>query len=78
MQLTDMETIEFKRDGRNLVNGLDNLLQDLENSKDQFRIKMVEEDAFEVGVDLAITPGKVVYQNDLLQLIQYEPTTEGQ
>ncbi|MBO43062.1 MAG: class I poly(R)-hydroxyalkanoic acid synthase [Rhodospirillaceae bacterium] len=68
------ETIETG--GRNLVNGLDNLLQDLENSKDQFRIKMVEEDAFEVGVDLAITPGKVVYQNDLLQLIQYEPTTE--
>jgi len=62
--------------GQNLVNGLDNLLQDLENSKDQFRIKMVEEDAFEVGVDLAVTPGKVVYQNDLLQLIQYEPTTE--
>ena len=68
------ETIETG--GQNLVNGLDNLLQDLENSKDQFRIKMVEEDAFEVGVDLAITPGKVVYQNDLLQLIQYEPTTE--
>ncbi len=68
------ETIETG--GRNLVNGLDNLLQDLENSKDQFRIKMVEEDAFEVGVDLAITPGKVIYQNDLLQLIQYEPTTE--
>ena len=68
------ETIETG--GRNLVNGLDNLLQDLENSKDQFRIKMVEEDAFELGVDLAITPGKVVYQNDLLQLIQYEPATE--
>jgi polyhydroxyalkanoate synthase len=62
--------------GENLVNGLDNLLQDLDSSEDQLRVKMIEPDAFEVGVDLAITPGKIVYQNDLLQLIQYEPSTE--
>ncbi|MGY9107246.1 MAG: class I poly(R)-hydroxyalkanoic acid synthase, partial [Alphaproteobacteria bacterium] len=46
------------------------------SSEDQLRVKMIEPDAFEVGVDLAITPGKIVYQNDLLQLIQYEPSTE--
>ena len=67
------ETIE--RGGQNLVQGLDNLIEDLENSEDQLRIKMVEEDAFEVGKDIATSPGKIVYQNDLLQLIQYNPTT---
>ena len=67
------ETIE--RGGQNLVQGLDNLIEDLENSEDQLRIKMVEEDAFELGRDIAISPGKIVYQNDLLQLIQYNPTT---
>jgi len=68
------ETIESG--GQNLVNGLDNLIEDLENSEDQLRIKMVDPDAFEVGKDLAISPGKVVFENELLQLIQYAPTTE--
>lgn len=67
------ETIE--RGGQNIVHGLDNLIEDLENSEDQLRIKMVEEDAFEVGKDIATSLGKVVYQNELLQLIQYNPTT---
>lgn len=62
--------------GENLVNGLQNLLDDLERGKGQLKISMTDHDAFEVGDNIAITPGKVVYQNELMQLIQYEPTTE--
>lgn len=62
--------------GENLVRGLENLLKDLERSKGQFRISMTDYDAFEVGRNIAITPGQVIYQNDLMQLIQYTPTTE--
>ncbi len=62
--------------GENLVRGLENLLTDLETGKGQLRIKMTDHEAFELGDNIAVTPGKVVYQNDLLQLIQYSPTTE--
>ncbi len=58
--------------GRNLVQGAQNLIQDARSG----RISQVPEDAFEVGKDLAITPGKVVYRNRLIELIQYESTTE--
>ncbi len=62
--------------GENLVKGLDNLLDDLERGKGQLSIKMTDTEAFTVGENIATTPGKVVYQNDLMQLIQYTPTTE--
>jgi polyhydroxyalkanoate synthase subunit PhaC len=62
--------------GSNLVFGLANLLEDLERSQGRFDIRMTDFEAFEVGENLAVTPGKVVYQNDLMQLIQYAPTTE--
>src|SRR5260370_29686288 len=39
-------------------------------------IKMTDLEKFKVGVNIAVTPGKVIYQNDLIQLIQYEPATE--
>ncbi|MBT6512627.1 MAG: class I poly(R)-hydroxyalkanoic acid synthase, partial [Rhodospirillaceae bacterium] len=68
------ETAETK--GENLVRGLSNLLDDFERGKGQLAIKMVDNDAFEVGKDLATTPGKVVFQNDLIQLIQFTPTTQ--
>ncbi len=63
-------TVESR--GENLLNGLQNLLDDMEKGK----ISQTDASAFEVGENLAVTPGKVVYQNDLMQLIQYEPTTE--
>src|SRR5271163_1058187 len=66
-------TIESR--GENLVNGLKNLLDDLERGKGRLAIKMTDMTAFRIGENIAVTPGKVVYQNDLLQLIQYEPTT---
>jgi len=62
--------------GENLVRGLSNLLNDLKDSKGWLNVRMVEDKAFEVGKNLAITPGKVIYQNELMQLIQYEPTTK--
>jgi polyhydroxyalkanoate synthase subunit PhaC len=66
----------FESGGENLVAGLKNMLDDLERGKGRLMIKMTDLDAFKVGENIAVTPGKVVYQNDLLQLIQYAPTTE--
>ena len=62
--------------GENLLNGLNNLLTDLERGKGQLQISQTDYSAFEVGKNLAVTPGKVVYQNDLMQLLMYTPTTE--
>ena len=63
--------------GQNLVKGLNNLIEDLESGDGkQVRVKMTDPAAFQVGGNLAVTPGKVVYQNDLMQLVQYAPLTE--
>ena len=59
----------------NLVQGMAHLAHDLEHSKDLLRISQTDLSAFEVGKNLAVTPGKIVFQNDLIQLIQYKPTT---
>jgi polyhydroxyalkanoate synthase subunit PhaC len=61
--------------GQNLVRGLHNLLDDIERGNGRLKISMTDPKAFELGVNIATTPGKVVYQNELLQLLQYEPTT---
>lgn len=58
--------------GESIKQGIQNLIADLEKG----RISMTDESAFEVGRNLAITPGAVVYQNEVMQLIQYSPTTE--
>ena len=62
--------------GENLLKGLSNLLGDLERGKGQLRIKMTDTEAFSVGGNIGVSPGKVVYQNDLMQLIQYTPSTD--
>jgi poly[(R)-3-hydroxyalkanoate] polymerase subunit PhaC len=63
--------------GQNLVRGLSNLLEDLERGGgEQVRVRMTDENAFKLGVNIAVTPGKVVFQNELIQLIQYAPTTK--
>ncbi|HTO46685.1 MAG TPA: class I poly(R)-hydroxyalkanoic acid synthase [Burkholderiales bacterium] len=62
--------------GTNLVKGLKNLLEDLDEGDGQLRIKMTDEKAFRIGHNVATTPGKVVFQNDLMQLIQFNPSTE--
>jgi polyhydroxyalkanoate synthase len=61
--------------GENLVKGLNNLLADLERGKGKLAIKMTDLDAFKVGENIAVTPGKVVFRNDLIELIQYDPAT---
>ncbi|MDS4031311.1 MAG: class I poly(R)-hydroxyalkanoic acid synthase, partial [Candidatus Contendobacter sp.] len=61
--------------GDNLVKGLQNLLEDLERGHGQLQIKMTDLEAFKPGENIAVTPGKVVFQNELLQLIQYAPST---
>ncbi len=66
-------TIESR--GENLVKGLQNLLEDLDRGNGKLSIKMTDLDAFEVGGNLANTPGQVIYQNELIQLLQYEPGT---
>jgi len=68
------KTIETK--GENLLKGMDHLLADLEKGQGQLKISMSDTDAFTLGENVATTPGKVVYQNDLMQLIQYNPGTE--
>ncbi|MEE9588497.1 MAG: class I poly(R)-hydroxyalkanoic acid synthase, partial [Hyphomicrobiaceae bacterium] len=68
------ETLASNAD--NLVKGMKHFADDIEKGGDLLKIAQTDIDAFEVGGNLAITPGKVVFQNDLLQLIQYEPTTE--
>jgi len=64
--------------GQNLVKGLHNLLDDIERGGGQLKISMTDAKAFELGVNIATTPGKVVFQNELMQLIQYEPLTKKQ
>jgi polyhydroxyalkanoate synthase subunit PhaC len=61
--------------GQNLLRGLENLLTDLERGNGRLAISMTDNDAFELGRNVATTPGKVVFQNALMQLIQYDPTT---
>ena len=68
------ETVESG--GQNLVNGLKNMLDDLERGNGKLKIRMTDNNAFEVGENIATAPGKVVFQNDLMQLLQYDPATE--
>ena len=62
--------------GENLVQGLSNMLEDLERGQGQLRIRMTDLEKFKLGENVAITPGKVVFENDLMQLLQYAPSTE--
>jgi polyhydroxyalkanoate synthase len=63
--------------GRNLLHGMANFMRDLDKSGDVLSISQTDVEAFEVGRNIATTPGKVVFQNDLVQLIQYAPTTDS-
>lgn len=61
--------------GASLLKGLQHLLNDLERGSGELKISMTREEAFKVGENIAVSPGKVVFQNELMQLIQYAPTT---
>ena len=63
--------------GRNLLDGMANFMRDLDKSGDVLSISQTDVAAFEVGRNIATTPGKVIFQNDLVQLIQYAPMTDS-
>ena len=68
------ETIQ--RNGENLVRGMRMLTEDIEAGGGQIKIRQTDASRLRLGVEMAATPGKVVYRNDLMELIQYTPTTE--
>lgn len=75
--MTNPEVVRttFASNAKNLVQGMDNLASDMDKSGDLLKISQTDLDAFEVGGNLAVTPGKVVFQNDVMQLLQYAPST---
>ena len=66
-------TVETR--GANLLNGFRNLVEDLERGGGRLSLKMSDLSAFKFGENIASSPGKVVFQNELMQLIQYAPST---
>jgi polyhydroxyalkanoate synthase len=69
------KTLETK--GDNLAIGMKQLMEDMDDSvKGALNVTMTDTSAFQVGRNVAVTPGKVVYQNDLIQLLQFNPTTD--
>jgi polyhydroxyalkanoate synthase len=67
-----------KSHGQNLVKGFNNLLRDIEAGDGHLRVAMTDVKAFELGKNVATTPGKVIFQNELIQLLQFNPTTKQQ
>ena len=61
--------------GENLLKGLDNLLDDLQRNKSKLSMRMSDRDVFKLGQDIAHSAGKVIYQNALMQLLHYAPST---
>ena len=62
--------------GANLVRGLEMLAEDLKAGGGTLKIRQTDQSKFELGVDMATTPGKVILRTDVMELIQYAPTTE--
>ncbi|MDB5490312.1 MAG: Polyhydroxyalkanoic acid synthase [Micavibrio sp.] len=75
--LTNPDVIQATLDskGENLIKGFQNMMEDLERGKGQLKISTTDYSAFELGRNVAATPGQVVHRNDLIELLQYTPTT---
>ncbi|WP_273860490.1 class I poly(R)-hydroxyalkanoic acid synthase [Photobacterium sp. GSS17] len=72
----ELVKLTVETNGANLVKGMELLQQDIQSSADVLKIRMTDDSAFELGKDVANTPGEVVYKNHLFELIQYKPLTE--
>ena len=71
----ELMKLTLERNGENLLDGLEQLQADVEASADILKIRMTNNNAFRLGVDVANTEGDVVFQNELFELIQYHPKT---
>ncbi|WP_230532761.1 PHA/PHB synthase family protein [Microvirga roseola] len=76
--MTNPELIRetMKENGANLVRGMAMLAEDIQAGGGELKIRQTDPGNFQIGVNIATTPGKVIFRNELMELIQYAPTTE--
>lgn len=76
--LTNPEVLKLTLEsgGQNLVKGMKQMAEDMSNSADALNVRMTDSSAFKIGENIATSKGKVVFENHMMQLIQYEPATE--
>ncbi|MCG6882958.1 MAG: class I poly(R)-hydroxyalkanoic acid synthase [Silicimonas sp.] len=72
----DALTKAVETNGQSLVDGLENLVRDIESSDGELLVTLADKDAFKVGENIGTAEGSVVFRNEILELIQYAPTTE--
>ena len=77
--MTNPEVIQetLNTGGENLLKGLENLIEDLQRGNGELKISTTDYKAFKLGENIATSAGQVIHQNDLMQLIQYEPSTKN-